>query len=213
MAEHLGTKKVLLSSMTHSIKLKAHHYALLNRLGHKRGIPRGELDGRVLRPLFADGLVFLEDQHVRLTPHGRQTIEAENQARGAPLTSELNDAQAAMLRDIIRQGGEVSPEQLDGRIAQALARRGFLDLDSGTATVSDAGRQWALSHTRKTTSRKRGAGSARAAAIHRAVAMLETAIPPDAEVLVGAMMAAAHDVIEGYRKHARKLERSGRVQP
>jgi hypothetical protein len=38
-----------------------------------------------------------------------------------------------MLREIVRQGGAVSAEQLDGRVAQALARRGLL---RSTVTLS-----------------------------------------------------------------------------
>jgi hypothetical protein len=60
----------------------------------------------------------------------------------------------------------------------------------------------------RVTARRRTAGAARAAAIRRAVEKLEQALPPHAEVLVGSMIAAAHDLVEGFRKYARALERS-----
>lgn len=168
----------------------------------------------MLRPLLAQELVAIERGHVELTARGRELVPAGNHGNDSASDAKLNASQSAMLRDVIRQGGKISAQQLDGRIAQALARRGFLQFDSDTAAVTDAGRQWASSSSStKSTRRRRGAGSGRAAAIHRAVAMLETAIPPDAEVLVGPMMAAAHDIVEGYRKHARKLERSGPIEP
>jgi hypothetical protein len=58
------------------------------------------------------------------------------------------------------------------------------------------------------TARRRSAGAARAAAIWRAVELLERALPSNTEVLVGSMMAAADDVVDGFRKYARDLVRS-----
>jgi hypothetical protein len=58
------------------------------------------------------------------------------------------------------------------------------------------------------TARRRTAAAARAAAIWRAIEQLDVALPSNAEVLVGSMMAAADDVVEGFRKYARALERS-----
>jgi hypothetical protein len=49
--------------------------------------------------------------------------------------------------------------------------------------------------------------NARAIVIRRAARQLESAIPPDAEVLVGNIMAAADDLVEAFRRHASKIER------
>ena len=43
--------------------------------------------------------------------------------------------------------------------------------------------------------------------ILRAIATLERALPRDAEVLVGNILAGADDVVDGFRKYARALGR------
>ena len=54
------------------------------------------------------------------------------------------------------------------------------------------------------------AGHARAQAIRRAIEALERALPNEAEVAVGNIFAYADDVVDGFRKYARKLETRGK---
>ena len=175
-------------------------------------MPKAVIDGRLLRTLVSERLVRVVGDRVDLTPEGRQSArDADTAHEIAPEKITLNDQQAAMLRDIVRQGGAVSAEQLDGRIAQALARRGLLRFNSDAVVVTELGRNYKQAASEpaiRMTARRRTAAAARAASIWRAIEQLDVALPPNAEVLVGSMMAAADDVVEGFRKYARALERS-----
>ncbi len=81
-------------------------------------------------------------------------------------------------------------------------------------TITDEGRA-ALSQSppRRTRGRRpaveKSAGHARAQAIRRALEALERALPRDAEVAVGPIFAYADDVVQGFRRYARSLERRG----
>ncbi|CAA9334020.1 MAG: hypothetical protein AVDCRST_MAG89-2273, partial [uncultured Gemmatimonadetes bacterium] len=58
-----------------------------------------------------------------------------------------------------------------------------------------------------------GASHARAKAIRRAIELLEMALPKEAEVAVGTMFAYADDVVDGFRKYARALEKKKSERP
>lgn len=125
----------------------------------------------------------------------------------------LNEKQADLLRFLNRQTGPVSSAELDGRVVRALLSRACIkEVRSGWIEVTDEGRAALESKPQR---RRRGrrpnvektAGHARAQAIRRAIEQLERALPNEAEVAVGNIFAYADDVVDGFRKYARRLER------
>jgi len=125
----------------------------------------------------------------------------------------LNEKQTDLLRFLSRQTSPVSSAELDGRVVRALKSRGCIrEVRSGWIEATDEGRAALES---KPVRRRRGrrpnvektAGHARAQAIRRALESLELALPKDAEVPVGNIFAYADDVVDGFRKYARNLER------
>ncbi len=115
-------------------------------------------------------------------------------------------------RGKILRTGPVPSEGLDGRVARALLARGLVTLGNDLVTATSAGRTYF--DEQRPPARRRGrrrAENPRAAAIRRATRELESVIPPGAEVLVGNIMAAADDLVDAFRRHARKLDdgRSG----
>lgn len=126
----------------------------------------------------------------------------------------LNEKQADLLRFLNRQNGPVSTEDLDGRVIRALKSRDCITVRNGLITVTDKGRAALES---KPARRRRGrrpnvektAGHARAQAIRRALEGLERALPKEAEVAVGNIFAYADDVVDAFRKYARRLETRG----
>ena len=132
------------------------------------------------------------------------------------MSQTLNEKQVDLLRLLNRQNGPVSTADLDGRIVRALKSRACItEVRSGWIEVTEEGRAALES---KPTRRRRGrrpnvektAGHARAQAIRRAIDSLELALPKDAEVAVGNIFAYADDVVDGFRKYARKLETRGK---
>jgi hypothetical protein len=127
----------------------------------------------------------------------------------------LNEKQTDLLRFLTRQSAPVSTEGLDGRVVRALKSRECIVERNGHISVTDEGRA-ALETTpvRKRRGRRpnveKTAGHARAQAIRRAIASLELALPKEAEVAVGNIFAYADDVVDGFRKYARKLETPGK---
>lgn len=127
----------------------------------------------------------------------------------------LNEKQADLLRFLTRQSDPVPTDELDGRVVRALKSRGCIVERTGRVMVTDEGRA-ALED--KPQRRRRGrrpnvektAGHARAQAIRRAIGALELALPKEAEVAVGNIFAYADDVVDGFRKYARKLETRGK---
>jgi hypothetical protein len=140
-------------------------------------------------------------------PHTRRQFLAMAQA--------LNEKQADLLRFLTRQADPVPTDDLDGRIIRALKLRECIVERNGHVSVTEEGRA-ALED--KPQRRRRGrrpnvektAGHARAQAIRRAIAALERALPSEAEVAVGNIFAYADDVVDGFRKYARKLETRGK---
>jgi hypothetical protein len=132
------------------------------------------------------------------------------------MSSMLNEKQSDLLRYLERQGSPVPASDLDGRVVRALRSRRCIEERGGMVTLTDAGRA-ALSPAAPPPPRRRGrrpgahrsAAHARAAAIRRAVEALESALPSDAEVAVGNIFAYADDVVQGFRRYARDLERQG----
>lgn len=123
----------------------------------------------------------------------------------------LSEKQADLLRYLYRQTGPVPADHLDGRVVRALRARGYVEMQrNGWVHVSDEGRRALETATSARPARRRRADAtpqqARAEAIHRAVEALELALPKDAEVAVGNIFAYADDVVQGFRKHARKLQ-------
>lgn len=129
----------------------------------------------------------------------------------------LSEKQADLLRYLHRQTGPVPADHLDGRVVRALRSRGYVEVQrNGWVHVSAEGRRALESGTSARPARRRRRDEAtpqqaRAEAIHRAVEALELALPKDAEVAVGNIFAYADDVVQGFRKHARKLQ--GKARP
>lgn len=119
----------------------------------------------------------------------------------------LNPAQADLLRRVLGQGS-VPAETLDGRVAKPLLARGLVTLQADVVTPTAAGRAFFDEPApARTGGRKSGGENPRAAAIRRAAGRLEQAIPKGAEVEAGTILAAAEDVLDGFRAYARKLDR------
>lgn len=126
----------------------------------------------------------------------------------------LNDKQADLLRYLERQSGPVPSADLDGRIVRALKSRECIEEQGGMVTVTEQGRAaLSMKPARRTRGRRpaveKSAGHARAQAIRRALEALEAALPREAEVAVGPLFAYADDVVQGFRRYARSLERRG----
>jgi hypothetical protein len=124
----------------------------------------------------------------------------------------LNEKQADLLRFLNRQSGPISSAELDGRVVRALISRSCIqEVRNGFIEVTEEGRAALESKPQR---RRRGrrpnvektAGHARAQAIRRAIEALELALPKEAEVAVGNIFAYADDVVDGFRKYARRLE-------
>jgi hypothetical protein len=120
----------------------------------------------------------------------------------------LNHKQLDLLHALCRTHRATPAEQLDGRVVRALLARGFAVLERGHhVAVTDAGREYASAPA--VPPRPRGSrANGRAAAVLRIIEQLEQAIPPEAEVRIGPIQAAADDVLAGLRLYARRLEKS-----
>lgn len=126
------------------------------------------------------------------------------------MNATLSEKQIDLLRYLNRQNGAVMAGNLDGRIVRALKSRKFVEVRGGMVRVTEAGRAEAENPTRRKRVRRSRAPEAaprqaRAEAINRALEALELALPKDAEVAVGSIFAYADDVVQGFRKHARRL--------
>lgn len=186
--------------------LKPRQQDLLQEIVGSGGIPVDQADGRVLRPLRSAGLVQISGSRVEATPEGLR--RARQEPRRPPAQSRLNERQEELLRLVLRTG-PIPSEGLDGRVARALLARGLVTLRSDLVTATSAGRTY-FNEQRPPARRRsrRRAENPRAAAIRRATRELESVIPPGAEVLVGNIMAAADDLVDAFRRHARKLDDS-----
>lgn len=186
-------------------KLKPRQQALLAEIVRKRGVPVEKVDGRVLRPLLRTGLAEVADSQVVATRAGRRQVQ--RQLGVGPVNSRLNSRQEDLLREILRLR-HVPAEELDGRVTRPLVARGLVTLsDDDVVTATSAGRLYfeeAQPTTRR--GRKRRPENARAAAVRRALRQLEAALPEGTELLVGSILASADDVVDGFRRHARKLD-------
>jgi hypothetical protein len=187
-------------------QLKPHQQDLLDEIVKRGGLPVGEVDGRILRALRTSGLAEMIGDRVEATAAGRDQVSPIPER--ISVQSKLNDRQEEVLRLILRQGS-VPQEDLDGRVARALTGRGLATRRGDLLVPSVAGRayfdQKPLPQPRRGRRRKE---NGRATVIRRAISQLESAIPPDAEVLVGNIMAAADDLVDAFRRHASRLERS-----
>ena len=127
----------------------------------------------------------------------------------------LNDKQTDLLRYLYRQTGPVPVDHLDGRIVRALKSRSLVEERNGWVSVSDVGKaefEQKIRRRRVANPHMSEPGAprqARAESILRAVEALELALPRNAELKVGDMLAYADDVVEGLRKFARRLEAGG----
>lgn len=129
-----------------------------------------------------------------------------------PMAQTLNDKQVDLLRYLHRQASPVQAADLDGRIVRALKSRDCIEEHNGRLTVTESGRAVLEGgpvprRRQRRIPAEQGASHARAKAIRRAVELLQMALPQDAEVAVGSMFAYADDVVDGYRKYARNLEK------
>jgi hypothetical protein len=125
------------------------------------------------------------------------------------MSNVLNEKQFDLLRYLYRQTGPVPSDHLDGRVVRALKARHLIAVAKGWVSITDDGRGRFESAVRRrhaaTPAMEGSAKNARAESIMRAIDALEAALPKDAEVVVGEMFAYADDVVEGFRRYARKL--------
>lgn len=117
--------------------LKPPQRELLSLIVRRGEVPSRDVDGRVLRPLRAAGLVELSGTLVRATAQGKAVVApAPRPARPSPVR--LNTAQADLLRRVLRQGS-VAAETLDGRVAKPLLARGLVTIADDIVTPTAAG--------------------------------------------------------------------------
>ncbi|MBV9775176.1 MAG: hypothetical protein JO040_14580 [Gemmatimonadetes bacterium] len=123
----------------------------------------------------------------------------------------LSSRQTDLLRELFQREAPMAEEHLDGRVVRALESRGLVGRDGGWVSLTQDGRTYFESRVR----RRRRAGQlaaepdprgARADAILRAIEMLERAIPMDGALRVGDVDARGHDVVEGLKRLAGRLE-------
>ncbi|MET0396350.1 MAG: hypothetical protein ABW277_05975 [Longimicrobiaceae bacterium] len=134
------------------------------------------------------------------------------------MSTALSEKQSDLLRDLSRRTDPVPEDVLDGRVVRALESRNFVERRDGVVLVTDEGRDHFQSHVRRRRrARPHGAESdprsARADAVHRAVEILELAVPRDTTLHVGDIATSAEELIEGLRGFARMIEggRAGAV--
>lgn len=189
-------------------RLKPHHYKLLQQIIAARELLLADVDGRMIRPLSAAGLVNVQDGRVQATRAGRSAMADRNPASPEPdKPTRLSAAQEDVLRLVSRQPG-LSTDGVDQRTTRALRARGLITEADGRLYVSPEAASSLGSSRSVSPSPKRGRRPhrhPRSEAILTALEKLEHALPPGAEVLVGPIMCAAEDVADAFRKHARKL--------
>lgn len=186
-------------------KLKPRQQDLLAEIVRQGGIPVDGVDGRVLRPLLTAGLAEVAGSQVVATRAGRRQVLRKLGVE--PIKSRLNARQEDLLREILRLR-HVPAEELDGRVTRPLIARGLVTLsDDDVVTATSAGRVYFEEvQPAARRGRKRRPENARAAAVRRALRQLEAVLPQGAELLVGNIMSSADDVVDGFRRHARKLD-------
>jgi hypothetical protein len=202
--------------MTDSGRLSPRQLDTLHRLlvCHS-GIPREDVDGRVLRALVSRQLAEQRGETVHATSEARLKhqvpsgkVDAVRESDGPRLP--MSGAQQELLGTLIRRAQPISVEEIDGRSMRALISRGFAQLTGAGLVVTAAGIE-ANRGLAQPLPTRRGRGRPRkehprAAAILRAVGLLEEVVPPDSELAVGAMIAHIDDVVHGFRRLARRLE-------
>lgn len=205
--------------MTDSGRLSPRQSDTLERLlAAHSGIPRESIDGRVLRALVARKLAEEQRGTVYASRDAREARQVEPEKVGAVREAgeprlPLSGAQQELLALLCRKAEPIPEDEVDGRSARALLSRGLARLTNagliGTPSGLEAYRE--LSNP-PPAGRKRGRprkGHPRAAAIIRAVGLLEEVVPRDSELAVGPMIAHVDDVLFGFRRLARRL-REGR---
>lgn len=115
----------------------------------------------------------------------------------------LNEKQSEVLKTLCTNGHGVRESELDGRSVRALKKRGLVDSLSGHILATAKGKSYYDQFIRKrvTTSVRRGRPSreARVNMISHAITELERALPRNANILVGRMLATEEEVIAGLK--------------
>jgi hypothetical protein len=178
---------------------------LLDRLAQQaRGIPEAECDGRIVRGLVIRELVEKKGDLVRLTPKGRGGLHTGEPGQGKPLSV----AQEDLLRRMDRSPEALPSDELDGRVVRALMVRGFVVQEGESTQITPAGRAHLQEEQPSTPPlRRRGRpkrADPRAKVIFDAVKNLEHAIPRDSELMVGRMFVHVDDLLDSFRKLARR---------
>lgn len=196
-------------------KLKPHQEQLLRELLARRDpVPADEVDGRVLRPLRALKLVVLRDGRVVPTGAARALLGAPAPAATSAdrEAAALSDAQHELLWSLSRRSRNAPAlaDHLDGRVMRPLLERGMLEERDGWVHVTETGRQ-AVRSARSGRRRTRRAGDltpseSRAEMIWKALELLETAIPTDAEIQLRGGAVYADDVLLALWRKARELQ-------
>lgn len=203
-------------------RFKTYHFELLQRIVSAGSLSIEHVDGRVLRPLRAADFVRVDVERVTATLAGKKALtQAPPKKVGddtpAPVVraGKLSHRQEDLLREILRLRS-VDSDQVDLRTARALSARGLIHEGDGRLSATPAGAVHFEAQRADEGRRRRGRPvrkHPRAEAILKAVAALEQALPPGAEVLVGSIMCAADDVTAGFRGLARKLNTSRAREP
>lgn len=178
------------------------------------GIPRADVDGRVLRALVGRRLAEERGDLVHATTSARSKhqVPAEKahtvREPSGPRVA-MSPAQQDLLAILSRRSEPINEDEVDGRSMKALISRGLAQRTAAglviTSSGIDAHRE--LGKPRPG-GRKKGRPRKehpRAAAILNAARLLEEVVPPDSELAVGSMFAHIDDVIHGFRRFARQL--------
>jgi hypothetical protein len=171
------------------------------------------MDGRVLRALLSRQLV--EERGDRVHPTAIARSACANGAGAAEDGKRANTAlslpQQELLRMLSLNSAPASEDALDGRSLRALLARGFARRTSRGIEITGAGaearRQLGnVQNDSGRSDRRSRREHPRAAAILRAVAILERVVPRDSELAVGDMFVHVDDLLYGFRRYARKLK-------
>jgi hypothetical protein len=197
-------------------KLNPAQEQLLRKLvAERRPVALDSVDGRFLRALRGRGLVVVRGRTVVPTGAALATLGlngGEVLANGLPPrqpAAGISDAQEDLLWSLVRRGGPVLADHLDGRVLRGLLERGYVEAMDGQVAATDDGRTHLRELRKRRLRGKAGARAGRAAMLYSALDLLEQNAPIDAEVQVGRATAYLDDVLLALRAVARQYERTG----
>jgi hypothetical protein len=178
------------------------------------GIPRADVDGRVLRALIGRKLAEERGDLVHATTSARRKHKVPAEKGSAvrepsgPRVA-MSAAQQELLATLSRRSEPISEDEVDGRSMRALISRNLAQRTAAGLVITPSGIE---AHRElgepRPAGRKKGRPRKehpRAAAIIRAARLLEEVVPPDSELAVGHIFAHIDDVLHAFRRFARQL--------